>query len=67
MPRVKDKSYSCFNNEEEKIYEVYGVQTCEEKYRDYEESWTEEVTYFLIYDYSEWKWVNSKYYVPVEV
>jgi hypothetical protein len=66
MPKVKYKNNGYCNNEPEKVFEVYGTKTYSEYFRDYDSEWTEEKTDFLIYEYSEWRWVEAKNFVPVD-
>jgi hypothetical protein len=61
MPKVRRKSFG-YESEKES-FEVYGARQYKEKCRDYEETWTEEVTELLIYDGS-WYWVDAKNYEP---
>jgi len=68
MPKIKYKSYTYYRDDEDKqeeTYEVYGVRVYEQKQREYDNSWTEEITEFLIYS-GGWSWVDSKNYESVE-
>jgi len=68
MPKIKYKSYTYYRDDEDKqeeTYEVYGVRVYEQKQREYDNSWTEEITEFLIYS-GGWNWVDSKNYESVE-
>lgn len=64
MPKIKFKPYSSYTEEE--IYEVYGVRTYDQNYREYDNTYSEEVTEFFIYSYGSWSWVDAKNYEPVD-
>lgn len=66
MPKVRDKRNGYYDNEPKDTYEVYGVRTYEQKYKEYDNSWTEEITEFYIYSYGGWGWKNVEDYEPVD-
>jgi len=64
MPKIKNKGY--YEDELKDTYEVYGVRTYEIKEKEYDNSWTKEVTEVLIYSYGSWGWVDINNYEPVD-
>lgn len=65
MPKIKDKNFY-ESDHIQPTYEIYGTRRYTERIHDYEESWTENKTDFLIYQYGSWNWVDSDYYIPAE-
>jgi len=53
-----------YNHDE--VYEVYGAREEIYQYNEYEQSWTESHTEFLVYQFGSWEWVDAKNYEPVK-
>lgn len=64
MTKIQRKMSHWSNDKNPEQFEVYGTRRYRSKVREYDHELTEDTTEFLIYDYGDWLWVDSKYYEP---